>query len=110
MTVEGPGGSRLRRILVVFQFSVTIVLFICTLTVARQMSYIQHKELGYDRDGLVVIKRLEALQDKKDAFREELLNFPEVIQSGFTNSLPNMLYGNTLFRPEGSCPEISTGQ
>ena len=107
ITVDGSGRSRLRGILVVFQFSVTIFLFICTLTVARQLNYIRHRELGYDPDDLVVIKRLEALQDQKKAFREELINFPEVIQSGFTNSLPDMLYGNTLFRPEGSSPEAT---
>jgi len=107
IVLKGKAGSGLksrylRGILVIFQFSVAILLFICTILVSRQMSFIQHKELGYDKENLVVVNRIGALQDQRDAFNEELSRFPDVIQSGFTNSLPNTLFFNSLFRPEGS--------
>ncbi|MBA7694566.1 hypothetical protein ES703_103177 [subsurface metagenome] len=60
---------------------------------------------NYYNENLVVVNRIEALQDQKDAFKEELSKFPDVIQSGFTNSLPNIIFGNSLFRPEGTTAE-----
>jgi len=110
IVLKGKAGSGLksrylRGILVIFQFSVAILLFICTILVSRQMSFIQHKELGYDKENLVVVNRIGALQDQKDAFKEELSKFPDIIQSGYTNCLPNTLFFNSLFRPEGSNAE-----
>lgn len=102
---SGLKSRYLRGILVIFQFSVAIILFISTIIVSRQMNFIQKKELGYDKENLVVVNRITALQDQKDAFQEELSKFPDLIQSGFTNSLPTVMFGNTAFRPEGTTAE-----
>ncbi len=102
---SGLKSRYLRGILVIFQFSVAIVLFISTIIVSRQMNFIQKKDLGYDKENLVVVNRISALQDQKDAFQEELSEIPEVIGSSFTNSLPTVLFGNTAFRPEGTTAE-----
>ena len=107
IVLKGKAGSGLKSrylqwILVIFQFSVAILLFICTIIVSRQMNFIQHKDLGFDKANLVVVNRIEALQEQKDTYKEELSKFADVIQSGFTNSLPNTLFINSLFRPEGS--------
>jgi len=112
IVLKGKAGSGLksqylRGILVIFQFSVAILLLICTILVSKQMSFIQKKELGYDKENLLLVKRIGALQDQRDAFREELSKFPDVIQSGFTNCLPNTLFLNSLFRPEGSTAEAT---
>jgi len=104
---SGFKSQYLRGILVVIQFSVAIVLFISTFIVSRQMNFIQNKELGYDKANLVVVNRIEALQDQKDAFKEELSKFPDVIQSGYTNSLPNIIFRNSLFRQEGTSSEAT---
>jgi len=104
-TESGRRSRYLRGILVIFQFSVTTILFISTILVTRQMHFIQKKDLGYKQENLVLVDRIEALQDQKDAFKEELSKVPDVIQSGFTNSLPNMLLVNSLFRPEGTTTE-----
>ena len=102
---SGLKGRYLRGILVIFQFSVAIILFISTIIVSRQMDYIQKKELGYDKQDLLVVSRIEALQDQKDAFKEELSKIPDVIQSGFTSSLPGRIFGGNTFRPEGTTAE-----
>ncbi|MBE9509814.1 MAG: ABC transporter permease [Bacteroidetes bacterium] len=102
---SGLKSRYLRGILVIFQFSVAIILFISTILVSRQMNFIQKKELGFDKENLVVVNRVEVLQDQKDAFQEELSKFPDVIQSGFTNSLPGIIFGNNTFRPEGTTAE-----
>jgi putative ABC transport system permease protein len=102
---SGLKSRYLRGALVIFQFTVAIILFISTIIVSRQMRFIQNKDLGYEKKNLVVINRLAALRDQKDAFKEELSKIPEVIQSGFTNSYPTIIFGNTAFRPEGTTAE-----
>lgn len=110
LVLKGKAGAglrsrRLRGILVIFQFSVAIFLFICTIIVSRQMNFVQRIELGYDKTNLLVINGVEALHQQKDVFKEELSKIPDVIQSGYTNSLPNTQFVNSLFRPEGTSAE-----
>jgi len=48
-------GGSLRKSLIVFQFIVSVFLIISTTIIFQQLSYIQHKKLGYDKDHLVVL-------------------------------------------------------
>ena len=50
----GQGGSIFRRILVTSQFAISVSLIIVTLIVTRQLTYIQNKKLGYDRENRVI--------------------------------------------------------
>lgn len=49
------GGVRLRRSLVVFQLGISIVLLAATLTVSRQLTFMQHRDLGFDREQMLVL-------------------------------------------------------
>ena len=51
----GRGNISLRRSLVVFQFAVSIVLIAATIVIYRQMQYVNNKDMGFDKDKLVVI-------------------------------------------------------
>ncbi len=64
----GARGATLRRILVTFQFVVTIVLFICTMVVNRQMKYLRDKDLGFNKENLVVIDRVYVLEEQMEPF------------------------------------------
>jgi putative ABC transport system permease protein len=63
----------LRSGLVVFQFCVSICLIVGTIVVYQQLSYIQNKKLGYDKDQLVVLQNSWALGKNEAVFKEELL-------------------------------------
>ncbi len=69
-----PSGSTsmLRNALVVFQFTISIILITGTLVVSRQMQYIRNKSLGFDRDQTIVVERLFALQEHAQAFIDEV--------------------------------------
>jgi len=103
--VSGLKSRYLRGALVIFQFSVAIILFISTIIVSRQMNFIQDKDLGYEKENLVVISRVEALEAQKEAYKQEFSTFPDIIQSGFTNSLPGRIFATNIFRPEGTTAE-----
>lgn len=71
-------GFSVREGLVVFQFSVSAFLIVGTLTVYQQLSYLQTKDLGLDKEN-VVMMRLEGGMDQQfEAFRQTLLQEPSI--------------------------------
>ncbi|WP_439489707.1 ABC transporter permease [Algoriphagus sp.] len=70
--------SGLRSSLVVFQFSVSVVLIIGTLVVSQQMKYIQNKDLGYDKEQLIVLRDAGLLGEHLDVFKDKLKADPRV--------------------------------
>lgn len=97
----GAKNSLFRNILVVFQFVITIVLFIATLVVYNQLNYINKKDVGFEKDGLVVIKRALSLGNNAKVFKENILKNSGILNASYVTTLPGEDYGNTVFVPEG---------
>jgi ABC-type antimicrobial peptide transport system permease subunit len=72
------GGTLLRRGLVVFQFTLTIILGISALVIFEQVQYIRNKDLGYDREYVLTFPLQGDLRNKFDAFRNKALQIPGV--------------------------------
>lgn len=70
-------GVRLRKILVIFQFTLTIVMIIATLVVYRQMQFVENKELGFNKEQVVALDYF-SLYQKWDTFQERLLTNPQI--------------------------------
>ncbi len=91
------GSSKgIRSGLVVFQFAISACLIIATLVVSEQMNYIQNKDVGYDRDGLLVIRDAGLLGNNLNEFKEELKKDPKVLNStisAFTPAGPTDQFG-----------------
>lgn len=84
----GSKSGRLRSGLVVFQFTTSVVLIIGTLIIYKQMDYILKKELGYDKEQVVILEGTGVLGDRSDSFKEQLLQLPQVKEATTTNYLP----------------------
>jgi len=84
----GSKNSGLRSTLVVFQFTVSVVLLISTAVVYRQMQYILNSKIGFDKDQVVMIQGTNALRDKSTTFRDELLRLPFVKTASVSDFLP----------------------
>ncbi|HUX95771.1 MAG TPA: ABC transporter permease [Bacteroidales bacterium] len=97
----GMKSKGIRRILVIFQFTMSIGLIICTLLIYKQLQYIQTKDLGFEKNNLIVIKNAESLGSYKNAFKEELLKIPEVVNASICNLVPPNVNYSDLFRPVG---------
>lgn len=69
------GGSSIsfRKVLVVTQFSIGIILIITTVIVFQQLNYIQRKNLGFDKDRIITMANTTEVNRQYDAFRTELL-------------------------------------
>jgi putative ABC transport system permease protein len=94
LAVKGPstsptGGRRLRNILVAAQFAVTIGLIACTLLVKQQMDFIRQTDLGFERRGVIVISnRNHRLGGKAEAYRDALMNHPQVLSASLSTGVP----------------------
>jgi len=100
--ISGQKGNWIRNGLVVFQFWISIVLICCTLIVKDQMSYLQNKELGFDRENTLVVEQAFALQNNVQTFKDRLLTIPGVQQVGATSAMPGTgLFFGTSFKLAG---------
>src|SRR5207302_410412 len=68
----GFKNSWLRSILVIFQFFITIILIIGTVVIYRQLNFIRNKNIGFDREHVLIIKNAYALGNQAKSFKNEL--------------------------------------
>jgi putative ABC transport system permease protein len=94
-------GATLRKGLVVLQFSISITLIIGTLIVMSQLKYLRNKQLGFNKEHVVVIPNYDAnlLPTNMEVLRNEMLNDPAIISVGTSSRIPgNRRFGDTMFR------------
>lgn len=107
-------GAWLRNGLVIFQFWISIILIVGTLVVSEQMSFMQNKSLGYNKEQVLVVERVFGLQDstrsKVETFFEELRRMPEVESAGGSFSMLGRRedFFGSQFLPEGSSEVLTT--
>ena len=95
-------GGSLRNGLVVFQFAISIVLIISTFIVYRQINFIQQKNLGYNKEQILIINDAYALDKQAVAFKEEILKLKGVVNGTLSSFLPTPSNrDNTVMFPEG---------
>jgi putative ABC transport system permease protein len=94
------GGAKsgwMRSVLVVLQFSVSIIIIIGTILVYQQLSFMQNKNLGFDKDQLLVIRRPDALDTKIEVFKQELRKNPSIKGAANSRAIPGKDYSNNAF-------------
>lgn len=98
--------SFFRKALVVFQFSVAIILIVGSLVIYSQIRFMQNKDLGYDKENLVTLSMNENIQKNYEVFRNELLAYQNVLNVTRTSGLPHFGYefSNARWHWEGKDP------
>lgn len=92
----GSSSGLFRKVLVVFQFTVSVVLMIGTGIVFRQIQYARERDLGYNKDHLIEINLLTPeLIAQSDALRSDLLNTPAVADVAKSEGSITTEYGGT---------------
>lgn len=93
-------GAALRNGLVIFQFAISIILIVCTITVNRQMQYMLGDRLGFRKDHIIQIERTDLVGKQTNAFRNQLAGIAGVDMVSGTNNLPGgQLFFGTTFQP-----------
>jgi putative ABC transport system permease protein len=98
----GMKSKGVRSFLVVFQFALSIFLIIFTLVVYQQIQYMQEKNLGLDKNNILVLQNTGRLASNKDAFRNSLENQTGVVSLSYTNNTFPGVNNTTVFRAAGS--------
>ncbi len=94
-------NGRLRRVLVVFQFAVSILLIVGTLVMYRQIKYMLHKDVGFNKEQLIVINRAEALGTKVKSFKEAVKKISGVVNIAGSTAVPARNNNNNGYSIEG---------
>jgi putative ABC transport system permease protein len=91
-TTNNKGHTKLRRILVIAQFTLSCLLIICTLIVRSQINYLQNKNIGLDINNVCnfYFKGINQKSLKKD-----LKNNPDILSVSFTSNNPISIYENS---------------
>jgi len=85
-----PQSAILRKVLVVTQFSISICLLIGLLLIGKQMNYMQHKSLGFDKDNIVLLPLPDMGNLKQNELLANELSFiPQVAGWTFSTSPPS---------------------
>ena len=85
---RGSRHSGLRSVLVVFQFTTSMILIIATFVVYRQMKYIMNQDLGFNKDQVMLIQGTNTLDKQMPTFKTELLKVPGVKNATISDFLP----------------------
>ncbi|HOW09948.1 MAG TPA: ABC transporter permease [Bacteroidales bacterium] len=98
---NNSGNGKLRRILVVFQFAVSILLIVGTLIMNKQIKYMLNKDVGFNREQLVVIERAHVIGNRMKSFKERVKSIPGVINIASSTALPGRTNNNNGYMIEG---------
>ncbi|HZX74157.1 MAG TPA: FtsX-like permease family protein, partial [Cyclobacteriaceae bacterium] len=98
---NSTGGIRLRKVLVVLQFTISIALMVGTGIVYQQMRFIYTTDLGYNRDQVVTIGLNGQNANKATTFKNELLRNPNIVAAGTSSTRIGQQLGRTGIVPEG---------
>ncbi len=95
-----PGKRlNLRNVLVVFQFFVSVILIVATIVIYKQLSYIENKDLGYDRNNIITVSIWDSnSRDKYDVIKEELINHRNIYSASFSDRAPLRASENSTIR------------
>jgi len=94
-------NGKLRSVLVVLQFAISIILIIGTTIMFRQINYMQNKDLGFNKEQLLVISRAHVIGNRIEAFKNELKQINGVINVTASTAVPAHNNNNNGHSVEG---------
>jgi len=100
---QGSSGGFVRKGLVVFQFTMSIILISATIVIFRQMDFMRNRNLGFQKEQVMQIELPFRLQSKYETIKEELAGIPGVMSASVSNfSFSNGGTNNIAMLPEGA--------
>jgi putative ABC transport system permease protein len=82
-------GRNFRNILVLFQFSIAIILMIVSFVIFQQLTFLKDKDLGFNRQQILVMKSLDSgISENFEVFKNELLQNPDILDVTSSSQLP----------------------
>jgi putative ABC transport system permease protein len=98
----GMKSKGIRSGLVVVQFTISITLIITTMVVYQQLSYLQEKNIGMDKQNVLILRNARRLGPNMDAFKETLQQQTGIVAVSYTNNVFPGVNNTTVFRTAGT--------
>jgi ABC-type lipoprotein release transport system permease subunit len=83
LITSSPGELWLRRGLVIFQFSISVILIVSVLVIYEQINFIQTKDLGYDKENILYFPMEGSLAGNHETFLAEVRSLPGVVNASY---------------------------
>ncbi|MFC1492601.1 ABC transporter permease [candidate division KSB1 bacterium] len=84
----GYGSTVLRKVLVIFQFSISIALIVSTIVVLKQVDFFKNRGLGFDRENKIYFRYNSTISGNFNSLKEEMLKNPQVENITVSSILP----------------------
>ena len=98
----GKGGASFRQVLVVIQFSISVFLILGTIVIAKQMRYVNDKQLGYDKAQTLIIPIDNGdIYNNLNSFKTELQNQTAIQSVSAMSGVPGGFFDGQTFDVEG---------
>ncbi len=103
----GLKSGGIRSGLVIFQFTISIILIVSTLLIYKQLNHLEKRDLGFNKENILVVKNADALEFKKTAFKQELSKLPGIKSVSISSAAPPEITYSSIFKPlDGMDSEI----
>ncbi|WP_268035331.1 ABC transporter permease [Algoriphagus sp. PAP.12] len=99
----GKGHENFRSVLVVGQFAISVVLIVAVLVVIGQLSYMQNKDLGFEKEDMVVLPSNAAINENYLIIKDRLENQPGIIEVSMSSRVPS----GRLLDSQGATTEVN---
>ncbi len=93
----GSMSKKMRWVMVVFQFTVSIIIIIGSIIVYSQLNFITRKDMGFVKENLIIIRRSDAFFRQAEAFRNQVLQITGVARVGISRNVPGENFNNNAF-------------
>ncbi len=99
--LRSRGGIVARKVLMVFQFVVSLIMIVGTIVIYLQIDYVKNINLGFDKDNIICIKTKDNAYLNAQDFKEELLTIPGVQKISFANAVPGEISNGMFYQVDG---------
>jgi putative ABC transport system permease protein len=101
----GLKKSTVRWTLIVFQFAVSMILIVMTMTMSKQMSYIQNKNLGFNREQVISLPMNDNVRSQFESLKNQWLQYPNITHVTSATAGPNAIGNVNPVYWQGHGPE-----
>ncbi len=103
----GLKSGGIRSALVIFQFSISIILIISTLLIYKQLNLLETRNLGFEKENVLLLRNINALESNKISFKEEVKKISGIGNVSISSAAPPHIIYSSIFEPmDGSSNEI----
>lgn len=85
---SGKATHLIRNGLVVFQFTISTIIIVCTMVVFKQLRFFRNSNMGFDKENVLIISNSSRLGKSEETFRRSIMEEPGVLSASITSSIP----------------------